>query len=84
MKKDLTVRQKEILQYILATIKKSGYPPSIREIGKAMGIKTGVFQALKSKRGLEREYETLFGDRTRPGQLATMFKFDYGKIISHR
>jgi repressor LexA len=40
MKKDLTVRQKEILRYILATIKKSGYPPSIREIGKAMGIKS--------------------------------------------
>ncbi|MDY6855154.1 MAG: transcriptional repressor LexA [Thermodesulfobacteriota bacterium] len=40
MKKDLTARQREILQYILTTIKESGYPPSIREIGKAMGIKS--------------------------------------------
>ena len=28
-------------------------------LGKTMGINTGIFQALKTKRGLEREYETL-------------------------
>jgi len=38
MKKDLTARQKEVLQYILDTIEKKGYSPSIREIGKVMGI----------------------------------------------
>ncbi len=48
-------------------------------LGKSMGIKTGIFLALKSKRGLEREYETLFGDRRRPGLLAEKFNFDYGK-----
>ena len=51
-------------------------------LGKTMGINTGIFQALKTKRGLEREYETLLGDRTRSGQLAAMFKFDYGKDAS--
>jgi len=48
-------------------------------LGKTMGIKTGILPALKSKRGLEREYETLFGDRMRSGLLAEKFKFDYGK-----
>ena len=51
-------------------------------LGKTMGIKTGIIPSLKSKRGLEREYETLFGDRTRKGQLASMFNFDYGKDAS--
>lgn len=51
-------------------------------LGKVMGIKTGILTALKSKRGLDREYETLFGDRLRSGQLAAMFKFDYGKDAS--
>ena len=51
-------------------------------LGKTMGIKTGVMQALRTKRGLEREYEVLFGDRMRSGQLAEKFKFDYGKDAS--
>jgi len=48
-------------------------------LAKTMGIKTGILTSLKRKTGLEREYETLFGDRMRSGQLAAMFKFDYGK-----
>ena len=51
-------------------------------LSKTMGLKTGIFQALKRKSGLEREYETLFGDRLRPGLLAEKFKFDYGKDAS--
>jgi len=34
----LTARQNETLQVIKAHIKKNGYPPTIREIGAAMGI----------------------------------------------
>jgi hypothetical protein len=51
-------------------------------LGKTMGIKTGILSSLKSKRGLEREYETLFGDRMRSGLLPDKFKFDYGKDAS--
>jgi hypothetical protein len=49
---------------------------------KQMGIKTGILASLKRKMGLEREYEVLFGDRMRSGQLAEMFTFDYGKDAS--
>ncbi|MDY6843165.1 MAG: transcriptional repressor LexA [Thermodesulfobacteriota bacterium] len=38
MKRDLTNRQQEIFQHIKDTIKQRGYPPSLREIGKAMEI----------------------------------------------
>lgn len=45
---------------------------------------TGIFRALQRKVGLEREYETIFGDRLRAGDLATIYKFDYGKDSAGR
>jgi repressor LexA len=35
---DLTKRQRDILEYILETVKRRGYPPSVREIGEATGL----------------------------------------------
>jgi repressor LexA len=35
---DLTKRQRDILEYILNTVKRRGYPPSVREIGEATGL----------------------------------------------
>ncbi len=40
---------------------------------------TGVLNAMRQHRGLDRVYETIFGDRMRTGDLATIYKFDYGK-----
>ena len=37
---ELTDRQQRVLQFIEAQIKKNGYPPTIREIGKHLGIKS--------------------------------------------
>ncbi len=36
--KGLTVREKQILRYISKEIEKNGYSPSVREIGKAVGL----------------------------------------------
>ena len=38
--KDLSERQQSILQFIIDEIKSKGYPPSVREIGKAVGLKS--------------------------------------------
>ncbi len=38
--KDLSARQAQILQYVKEKIKSSGYPPSVREIGQAVGLKS--------------------------------------------
>jgi repressor LexA len=48
--KGLTRRQEEILEYINASIQERGYPPTIREIGKQMGIRStnGVNDHLKA------------------------------------
>ena len=36
----LTSRQKEILAYIKDTLRAKGYPPSVREIGFAVGLRS--------------------------------------------
>lgn len=36
--KDLTTRQKAILDFIVDTAESRGYPPSVREIGEAVGL----------------------------------------------
>ena len=35
---DLTVRQRRILEFIRAAVERNGYPPSVREIGEAVGL----------------------------------------------
>ena len=35
---ELNKREKAILKYIEKSIKENGYPPSVREIGKAVGL----------------------------------------------
>ena len=36
----LTPRQRKVLRYIRESIAKRGYPPSVREIGEAVGLKS--------------------------------------------
>lgn len=50
-------------------------------VSKTMEIRTGILGGLRSNTisQLSREYEILFGDRSRQGQLAMRLKFDYGK-----
>ena len=48
--KSLTARQLEVLEFIAATIRDRGFPPTIREIGNALAIKStnGVNDHLKA------------------------------------
>ncbi len=39
-KKEIRPRQQEILEFIKNSIEEKGYPPSVREIGKAVGLKS--------------------------------------------
>jgi repressor LexA len=59
-KEPLTDRQKAVLDFISRSIEKRGYPPTLREIGEHMGIRStnGVndhLKALEKKGYLERE-----------------------------
>ena len=35
---ELSVRQQQVLDFIRATVSERGYPPSVREIGEALGL----------------------------------------------
>jgi len=57
---ELTKRQKKVFEFLMKGIQERGFPPSIREIGKAMGISslrgvTGHLEALERKGYIERE-----------------------------
>jgi len=39
---DLSPRQREILKVIVKEIKSKGYPPTVREIGKIVGLKSSA------------------------------------------
>ena len=59
-KEPLTDRQKAVLEFISQSIESRGYPPTLREIGEHMGIRStnGVndhLKALEKKGYLERE-----------------------------
>src|SRR5262245_16771380 len=59
-KEPLTDRQKAVLDFISRSIERRGYPPTLREIGEHMGIRStnGVndhLKALEKKGYLERE-----------------------------
>src|SRR6476620_614219 len=59
-KEPLTDRQRAVLEYISQSIERRGYPPTLREIGEHMGIRStnGVndhLKALEKKGYLERE-----------------------------
>jgi repressor LexA len=61
---DLTARQKRILEFIADTVRERGYPPTVREIGEAVGLtsSSSVHSQLENlaKMGL------LFKDPTKP------------------
>jgi repressor LexA len=60
--RNLTSRQREIYEFICGKIESLGYPPSIREIGEAFGIKSpnGVMCHLRAleKKGLIKREES--------------------------
>ena len=64
----LTQRQREVVRYIYEHAVRRGRPPSIKEIGTAMGIrnKNGVvchLKALRSKSWLDWSFDTTCGIR---------------------
>ena len=48
---ELNKREKDILKFIETELNENGYPPSVREIGKAVGLKsTATFVFRKTRR----------------------------------
>jgi repressor LexA len=78
---DLTKRQSDILDFILSAVEDQGYPPSVREIGEAVGLNSpstvhAHLRALEEKGYLRR-------DPTKPRAIEVRWERELG-VISER
>ncbi|MGH9198595.1 MAG: transcriptional repressor LexA [Acidimicrobiia bacterium] len=75
---DLTDRQKAILDFIVTTVEKRGYPPAVREIGDAVGLHSpstvhAHLRALEQKGYLRR-------DPTKPRAIEVRWEREVGRV----
>jgi repressor LexA len=78
----LTARQQQVLDFIDSEIRRRGYPPSVREIGEAIGLSSSStvhahLAALQDKGYLHR-------DPTKPRALEVRFEPGSGAIVDRR
>ena len=79
---DLTERQRQVLEFIDAQIRERGYPPSVREIGEAVGLSSSStvhahLAALQEKGYLRR-------DPTKPRAIELVYESSSGQAIERR
>ena len=84
---DLTARQKRMLEFIQRHLRETGYPPTIREIGKAVGISsTSVvnynLNVLQEKGYIQRSRETSRGLRIVGAEMAPITCEEYAVPIA--
>jgi repressor LexA len=79
---DLTERQRQVLEFIDAEVRRRGYPPSVREIGESVGLSSSStvhahLAALQDKGYLRR-------DPTKPRALELHFEAESGANVARR
>lgn len=79
---DLTERQRQVLEFIDAEVRDRGYPPSVREIGEAIGLSSSStvhahLAALQDKGFLKR-------DPTKPRAMELLYDSASGSAIERR
>ena len=78
----LTPRQRQVLEYVDASVRRRGYPPSVREIGEEVGLSSSStvhahLAALQDKGYLKR-------DPTKPRAIEVCFEPSSGAIVDRR
>jgi repressor LexA len=79
---DLTSRQRQVLEFIDAEVRDRGYPPSVREIGEAVGLSSSStvhahLAALQDKGYLTR-------DPTKPRAIEIHYESGSGSVLERR
>src|SRR4051794_39988033 len=79
---DLTARQRQVLEFIDWEVPRRGSPPSVREIGEAVGLSSSStvhahLAALQDKGYLRR-------DPTKPRAIEVCFEPDTGALVDRR
>ena len=78
----LTKRQQQVLDFVDTEVRRRGYPPSVREIGEAVGLSSSStvhahLAALQDKGYLRR-------DPTKPRAIEVCFEPDTGAVVDRR
>jgi repressor LexA len=79
---DLTPRQRQVLEFVDAEVRRRGYPPSVREIGEAVGLSSSStvhahLAALQDKGYLTR-------DPTKPRAIELRYDIESGAPVERR
>ncbi len=79
---DLTPRQRQVLEFIDTEVRRRGYPPSVREIGEAVGLSSSStvhahLAALQDKGFIER-------DPTKPRAIEIRYEPGSGATVDRR
>ena len=78
----LTERQREILDFIEAQMRERGYPPSVREIGEAVGLTSP--STVHSHLATLQRYGFLHRDPTKPRALEVRYDPTSGAAVERR
>jgi repressor LexA len=79
---DLTERQRQVLEFIDAQIRERGYPPSVREIGEAVGLSSS--STVHAHLAARQDKGYLRRDPTKPRAIELVYESSSGQAIERR
>jgi repressor LexA len=79
---DLTARQRQVLEFIDAEVRVRGYPPSVREIGEAVGLSSS--STVHAHLAALQEKGYLVRDPTKPRAIEVHFESGSGAAVERR
>jgi len=78
----LTPRQQQVLDFVDAEVRRRGYPPSVREIGEAVGLSSS--STVHAHLGALQDKGYLRRDPTKPRAIEICFEPDSGAVVDRR
>jgi repressor LexA len=78
----LTARQQQVLEFIDVEVRRRGYPPSVREIGEAVGLSSS--STVHAHLGALQDKGYLRRDPTKPRAIEICYEPDSGAIVDRR
>jgi repressor LexA len=78
----LTTRQRQVLEFIDVEVRRRGYPPSVREIGEAVGLSSS--STVHAHLGALQDKGYLRRDPTKPRAIEICYEPDSGAIVDRR
>ncbi len=78
----LTPRQQQVLEFIDEEVRRRGYPPSVREIGEAVGLSSS--STVHAHLGALQDKGYLRRDPTKPRAIEVCYEPDSGAVVDRR